>query len=616
MSRTIGKSIVCMLIFCMAFGIMMFCSAKPAYADIEDVLISSAAFPDDVFRAYINKEYNKDGDNYLSLSERSDVKRLDFSENWARDIKSIYGVQLFPELGTVVFNRPMEDMDRLQYNTKLKRFYCTGFTDLDVSLYKSLEYLDCEVQMGSYITEHNSLQKLDVTGCTKLKEIQCYGNLLTEVKGLNTCTALEKANLQSNLLEDVDVGGLEALTFLRCDTNPIKTLNVVGCSSLETLYVAGGYSADFWNGTNYEFKEFPSTIKSIDLTGCVSLKQFFTYGNSLQKIDFSGCPEIEDITISKYDNNTIPLNGLDFRNCNKLKNVGLYYCKIPYVYLGEHPDLLRFEVPGSDIKELDLTGCPKLYYFDCHDNLINTLNISNCPYLCMVAKNGENQSDFTRMISYEFDATELCGYETYYSGMVNCDNFTTIIHDEGTLERLKAKSIKNAEISLSRTSYTYNGKAKKPSVEYVYKDGWGLREGREYTLSYSTGRVNAGTYYVTLKGINNFTGTATASFKINKAKNTMTVKPKTATVKYSKLKSSNQTITRKNVLTVNNPKGDVTYVKYSGNSKITIAKTTGKVTVKKGLKKGTYSIKVRVKAAGTKNYKALTKSVTFKVKVA
>ena len=56
-------------------------------------------------------------------------------------------------------------------------------------------------------------------------------------------------------------------------------------------------------------------------------------------------------------------------------------------------------------------------------------------------------------------------------------------------------------------------------------------------------------------------------------------------------------------------------IKYNGNSKITIAKSTGKVTVKKGLKKGTYKVKVKVKAAGTSNYNALTKTVTFTIKV-
>ena len=62
--------------------------------------------------------------------------------------------------------------------------------------------------------------------------------------------------------------------------------------------------------------------------------------------------------------------------------------------------------------------------------------------------------------------------------------------------------------------------------------------------------------------------------------------------------------------------GRLTYTKASGSKKITISKTTGKVTVKKGLKKGTYKIKVKVKAAGNTNYKAsAAQSVTFKVKV-
>ncbi len=55
--------------------------------------------------------------------------------------------------------------------------------------------------------------------------------------------------------------------------------------------------------------------------------------------------------------------------------------------------------------------------------------------------------------------------------------------------------------------------------------------------------------------------------------------------------------------------------KSGGNKKITINKTTGKVTVKKKLKKGTYKIKVKVTAAGNSNYKTLTRTVTFKLKV-
>ena len=61
-------------------------------------------------------------------------------------------------------------------------------------------------------------------------------------------------------------------------------------------------------------------------------------------------------------------------------------------------------------------------------------------------------------------------------------------------------------------------------------------------------------------------------------------------------------------------KGKLTYKKVSGNKHIKVSKN-GKVTVKKGTPKGTYKIKVRIKAAKTSTYKAASKTVTVKVKV-
>lgn len=100
-----------------------------------------------------------------------------------------------------------------------------------------------------------------------------------------------------------------------------------------------------------------------------------------------------------------------------------------------------------------------------------------------------------------------------------------------------------------------------------------------------------------------------------KLKNTLTVKAKKPTIKYSKLKKKNQTIARKKAITVSNAKGTVTYSKISGNKKITINKSTGKITVKKGLKKGKYKVKIKVKAAGNASYKAITKTVTVTIKI-
>lgn len=103
---------------------------------------------------------------------------------------------------------------------------------------------------------------------------------------------------------------------------------------------------------------------------------------------------------------------------------------------------------------------------------------------------------------------------------------------------------------------------------------------------------------------------------IKKAANTLKIKAKTATVRYANLKKKNQTLKNTKLISFTKKgQGTITYTKVSGNKKITINKKTGKVTVKKGLKKGTYKIKIKVRAAGNAKYKALTKTVIIKIKV-
>lgn len=78
-----------------------------------------------------------------------------------------------------------------------------------------------------------------------------------------------------------------------------------------------------------------------------------------------------------------------------------------------------------------------------------------------------------------------------------------------------------------------------------------------------------------------------------KAESTLTAKGKTVKAK-SKKKT---TFTAKKAFNVKNAAGKVTYKKTKGNSKVKVA-SNGKVTVKKGLKKGKYVVKVTVTDAG------------------
>ena len=99
--------------------------------------------------------------------------------------------------------------------------------------------------------------------------------------------------------------------------------------------------------------------------------------------------------------------------------------------------------------------------------------------------------------------------------------------------------------------------------------------------------------------------------------NPLSVKSKTATVKYKKLRRKKQIVSVTKVISFTKKgQGKLTYAKVSGNKKITINKSTGKITIKKGLRKKTYKVKVKVRAAGNNLYKPSGwKTVTIKIKV-
>jgi len=101
-----------------------------------------------------------------------------------------------------------------------------------------------------------------------------------------------------------------------------------------------------------------------------------------------------------------------------------------------------------------------------------------------------------------------------------------------------------------------------------------------------------------------------------KAANPLQIKGKKVTVKYSKLKNKAQKIKiKKAIKFINKGVGRKTYIKIKGNSKIQINRKTGKITIKKGLEKGTYKVKIMVTAQGNNSYKAGYKTVTCKIKV-
>ncbi len=137
--------------------------------------------------------------------------------------------------------------------------------------------------------------------------------------------------------------------------------------------------------------------------------------------------------------------------------------------------------------------------------------------------------------------------------------------------------------------------------------------------------MKVGTAKITITGKGSYKGTVTAKFKIKKAVNTLNVKAQKTTynIAYSKLSKKDQGIKETKIYkVVKKGKGKLSYVlssvkmdKKNVKNGFAVDKKTSKLTVKKGLKKGTYNVEINVTAAGDKSHKKGTKKLVITVKV-
>lgn len=212
------------------------------------------------------------------------------------------------------------------------------------------------------------------------------------------------------------------------------------------------------------------------------------------------------------------------------------------------------------------------------------------------------------------------GYDVAYKDNVNAGTATVTVTGKddymGTLTAtfaIKPAGLSSAKVS-DVTNKTYNGMAQmqKPTVKVGSRT---LKEGTDYTLSYKDNK-KVGTATLTVTGKGNYTGSASKAFQIAKAANPMKVKGVKRAVKAAKVKQKVQVVARPIKFT-KNARGEVTYKRVSARSSksLTVNKKTGRVTVKKGTKKGTYKVKIQVAAKGTANYKKAAKTLTCTVVV-
>ena len=410
-----------------------------------------------------------------------------------------------------------------------------------------------------------------------------------------------------------------------------------GCISLESVSIPDSVtsmgSSTFYECSNLKNLTLPSKLTAIEseaFARCMGLTDF-TVPENVESIGDEAFKECENIQRIKLPDKTVDLGEDLFADSNKLSTVILN---------------------KSSYNEAAFNGCAaNLYYYydvtysnDGHGTVTGNKRSYGTDEMQFTVKPENGYIVDKVILVYAGKTVELTA-----TGNDNSTNGNSFIQNKAAVFRSNGVFGLNAEDTSISYSYTMpdveNGAEIKATFKKVgYSVTVSQAENGTATVDLTTAcagdlvtitaKPDKG-YYLTQVKVNGeikegTTFTMPAEDVIvelefsEQLSNTLKVKGgKKAKVKYRKLRKKTQKVSRSKVMTVSNAKGKVSYKLVSvkrGRSKkykkyFKINPSTGTVTVKKKLKKGTYTITCRVTAAGDVQHKSATKTVTFKIKV-
>ena len=487
----------------------------------EKIAINKTNFPDDTFRERV-KEFDLNGDGYLSGAERGKVKAI--SVPYAQTLK---GVEHFPALEELrCEGGDLTELD-VSKNTALKTLKCryNALTALNIGNCTDLTKLECD---------HNALTKLDVSACTKLESLICGNNELT---GLNVKNNKKLALLscEHNSLTALDVSGCAVLEELSCYGNSLKSLKLPAGKKLETL------------------RCFSNRLTGLDVSACTGLKDLMCGGNGLKKLDVTKNTFLT--SLSCEDN---PLTALDLSKNTALTQLCCRNGRLTALDVSRNTLLTELICSGNKLTALDLSKNGKLTSLSCENNALSDLDVSACPALYQLncggnrlagidlSKNGKINKDYCRLSGNSRSVTAEAGRIFFadleidgsrvssVTGAVKSSMFLTASKSGKVTYKYKARTgmtvkftlnvtYKKGEISsvtIAKDSFAYTGKAIKPAVTVKAKISGRtvkLTKGTHYKVYYKN-NVVPGTATITVKGIGHYKGTLTKTFRITKVK--------------------------------------------------------------------------------------------------
>lgn len=306
----------------------------------------------------------------------------------------------------------------------------------------------------------------DDAECILEKVIISEGITIIGDGAFSGCLALKNVVLPSTLTEIgkqafSDCSSLKSIVIppnvKKCDSA------FVGCDRLKSVTLSWGIKTVPENAfafcKNLTKVDIPYTVTNIGeyaFENCINLTNI-NIPSSVRKIGqgaFLGCTNLKNITIPS---SVRKIDQSAFSDCTGLKKVYIYRKNID-IYLDENP-----------------------YWNKVFERMIDASAFSDCPNLTIYGPAGGTGEKYAKKKNVPFEATT------------------------------KRDDISTFHIQLSREVYTYNGRAKKPTV--TVKSNRGVLKEINYTIQYRN-NVNIGKATIIIKGKGRYTGTLKKTFTI------------------------------------------------------------------------------------------------------
>jgi hypothetical protein len=486
-----------------------------------------------------------------------------------------------------------------------------SLTSLGQSIFRNCTALK-EIEFGKSI---DYISTLAFDGCTSLESIVIPSTIKSIGQwAFSNCTNLKNISI-SNSVEEIGDG---AFQFCSLETisipSSVKELGeylFIGCQSLKSIIV---------DNKNSNYSSLNGILYSKDKTKlisypCAKADEVYTSLDSVKEIEnsaFDNCDNLKKIICG----NNVELVGANaIYNCSNLESVYILNskCYMDYrcvyynwdtVIIGHANSTAQSyaDEMGMDFVDIEKNDCDNgnhyyhLYEYQLATCITNGYNKYKCVFCDVTKTESIDKTDHNYKTTTTKATTSKNGSKV--TKCTICDN----VKSKSTIYYPKT-------ITLSATAYTYDGKAKKPTVTVKDSNAKTISSSN-YTVTYASGCKNVGSYTVKITFKGNYSGNVTKTFTIN---------PKNTTISSVTAKSKGFTVKWKKYTTQTTGY----QIQYSTSSKFKNAKTvtvsknsTTSNTISKLKGKKKYYVRIRTyKKVGKTNYYSSwskTKTVTTK----